>query len=309
MNNNLYWNVYKSLERELLKLAEIIHIDDGQLDVYSMKIADLLIRTSVEIESISKELYFREGGTKPDKDLYFDTDCLALLESKWSLSKKVVMISSPIFYLKEDDNIYLTPLHKAHKRGASSADWQKAYQAVKHNRAKSINKGNLKHFIRSLAALYLLNVYYNDYDYVYYLGKDSKGVSFDANLGSSIFSVDIHPFQGLEVDGTYCKLDDYNIYTYLVQPTIETKPILEEVLNKVRIEILEPAKTQTKEVIMNDVTQIIDLPQEDINAKIKDIFTNVKRGMYSQLSVEDRIKYKHASDSVKYEMVLNLNQY
>ena len=70
MKNNLYWNVYKSLERELLALAEIIHIDDKQLDVYSMKIADLLIRTSVEIESISKELYFREGGTKPDdKDL------------------------------------------------------------------------------------------------------------------------------------------------------------------------------------------------------------------------------------------------
>lgn len=83
MGNNLYWNVYKSLERELLSLAEIIHIDDSQLDVYSMKIADLLIRTTVEIESISKELYFREGGTKPDdKDLYFDTDCLALLESK-----------------------------------------------------------------------------------------------------------------------------------------------------------------------------------------------------------------------------------
>ena len=30
MNNNLYWNVYKSLERELLALADIIHIDDGQ---------------------------------------------------------------------------------------------------------------------------------------------------------------------------------------------------------------------------------------------------------------------------------------
>lgn len=52
MGNNLYWNVYKSLERELLSLAEIIHIDDSQLDVYSMKIADLLIRTTVEIESI-----------------------------------------------------------------------------------------------------------------------------------------------------------------------------------------------------------------------------------------------------------------
>ena len=58
--------------------------------------------TTVRKESISKELYFREGGTKPDdKDLYFDTDCLALLESKWSLSKKSVMVSSPISIWKE----------------------------------------------------------------------------------------------------------------------------------------------------------------------------------------------------------------
>ena len=39
MKNNLYWNVYKSLERELLALAEIIHIDDKQLDVYSSVIS------------------------------------------------------------------------------------------------------------------------------------------------------------------------------------------------------------------------------------------------------------------------------
>ena len=47
MGNNLYWNVYKSLERELLSLAEIIHIDDSQLDVYSIKIEYLIIRTTV----------------------------------------------------------------------------------------------------------------------------------------------------------------------------------------------------------------------------------------------------------------------
>lgn len=308
MNNNLYWNVYKSLERELLALAEFIHIDDSQLNVYSMKIADLLIRTSVEIESISKELYFREGGTKPDdKDLYFDTDCLALLESKWSLSKKVVMISSPIFYLKESDNIYLTPLHKAHKRGTSSSDWQKAYQAVKHNRAKSLNKGTLKHFIRSLGALFLLNIYYNNRKY--YLDKDNYGTSIDANLGSSIFSINIHPFQGFETDGQYCKLGNFDSCTYLVQPTEETKEILKNVLNKVRKEILEPAKMQTREAVMNDAAQIVDMPKEDINTKIKETFINVKKNLYSQLSLEDRIEYKQASNSIKYELVLNTNQY
>ena len=59
MKNNLYWNVYKSLERELLALAEIIHIDDKQLDVYSMKIADLLIRTSGECRLSNFLLYLK----------------------------------------------------------------------------------------------------------------------------------------------------------------------------------------------------------------------------------------------------------
>lgn len=238
MSNNLYWNVYKSLERELLTLAEIIHIDDVQLDVYSMKIADLLIRTSVEIESISKELYFREGGTKPDdKGLYFDTDCLALLESKWSLSKKVVMISSPIFYLKEDDNIYLTPLHKAHKRVTSSSDWQRAYQAVKHNRAKSLNKGSLKHFIRSLAALYMLNIYYQNQSFKQ--GSNSNGNMFDASVGSSVFSVQIHPFPGIDASGGYSKNVNFEKCIYIIQATDETKEQARKVLEDLNNRIME----------------------------------------------------------------------
>ena len=52
----LYWQVFKNIEREFLQLADVIHIDDKQLGVYSMKIADLLIRTVIEIEAISKEL-------------------------------------------------------------------------------------------------------------------------------------------------------------------------------------------------------------------------------------------------------------
>ena len=39
----LYWQVYKNLEKEFLGLADVIHVDDKQLEVYSMKIADLLI--------------------------------------------------------------------------------------------------------------------------------------------------------------------------------------------------------------------------------------------------------------------------
>ena len=55
--DNMYWPVYKNIEREFLKIAEYINICDEQLKVYSFHIADLIIRCAIEIEAISKELY------------------------------------------------------------------------------------------------------------------------------------------------------------------------------------------------------------------------------------------------------------
>ena len=59
MSHNLYWAIYQNLEEGLIELSNNIHIDDEQLNVYSMKIAEMLIRISVEVESIAKELYFK----------------------------------------------------------------------------------------------------------------------------------------------------------------------------------------------------------------------------------------------------------
>ena len=61
---NMYWPVYKHLEKETLELAHYIHFDDRQLGVYSFYIADLLVRCAIEIEAISKEMYWQNGGEK-----------------------------------------------------------------------------------------------------------------------------------------------------------------------------------------------------------------------------------------------------
>ena len=60
--SNIYWPVYKNLEKEVLKLADFLHFSDDQTRVYSMHIADLIIRCAVEIEAIAKELYSSLGG-------------------------------------------------------------------------------------------------------------------------------------------------------------------------------------------------------------------------------------------------------
>lgn len=130
---NLYWPIYKKIEKEIVELSNHIHFDDNQLSVYSVKIVELLIRCVVEIEAISKDLYLKNGGAIPaGRVLYYDTDCLNLLEGIWELSKKQVIVSSANFYFQDNNNKILYPLRKANKRSTSGADWAKAYQAVKH---------------------------------------------------------------------------------------------------------------------------------------------------------------------------------
>ncbi len=178
---NLFLPIYRNLEKETLKLSEDIFFNDEQINVYSTKIAELLVRTVVEIESLSKELYFKNGGQKEEP--YFDTDCIAFLEQKWKLSKKEVLVIAPNFYFQDSANKILTPLYKANKHGTSGSDWKKAYQALKHDRSKNFKRASVKHLIRALAALYILNIYNKTDEEI---RKETS--LLDTSFGSQIFS-------------------------------------------------------------------------------------------------------------------------
>ena len=191
---NLYWPVYKNLEEEFLKLAGYIHFSDDQLGTYSMFIADLIVRCAVEIEALSKELYRMLGRNMSPtdsqgntRDLYFDTDCLDLLEKTWLLGKKQIAVSAINYYCVKAENRILTPLHKACKRGASGSKWKQAYQAVKHDKRGSLKKASIENLLHAMGALYILNLYYQDeridLGRVYLNDRN-----FDNRLGSDIFS-------------------------------------------------------------------------------------------------------------------------
>lgn len=190
---NLYWPVYMNLEKEFLRLANYIHIADDQVNVYSMYIADLIVRCSVEIESLSKELYEQNGGNvEPvdengeERSLYFDTDCLKKLEEIWQLSKKEIFVSASNLYFCNSENLILTPLHKAYQRGKGT--WKKAYQAIKHSRVKSLQKATLRNLLLAMGALYILNLYYKDETIS--IGRvNVEKNDFDSRVGSNLFSV------------------------------------------------------------------------------------------------------------------------
>lgn len=200
--SQLFWQTYLNLEKELLETAKYIYITDEitihsrgrlvsepcktQLETFSPHIADLLIRTCVEIEAISKELYYNFGGPKArgDKDIHFDEDCLKLIDIKCKTHKKVVVVSCVSFNLTKEENLYFKPLKEAHKR--QGADWEKAYQALKHDRYSSLSKGTVKSLLHAMGALFLLNIYFKNVKLTArYLGASKLDLSF----GSSIFSV------------------------------------------------------------------------------------------------------------------------
>ena len=139
--SGLFWQTYLQLEKEALELSRYIYFTDEiivnvngaevsqscttQLDVFSPYIADLLVRCCVQIEAISKELYFDNGGTKPrgDSSIFFDEDCLKLIDIKWQTHNKIVMITSPSFNFTKEENRAFRPLKNAHKR--QGASWEK----------------------------------------------------------------------------------------------------------------------------------------------------------------------------------------
>ena len=225
---NLYWAVYKNLENELLQLSNEIHFDDYQLGVYSVKICDLLLRTSVEIEAISKELYYENGGPvtyrsdgKTERPPYFDSECMAFLEPLWKLSKKQVAISATTFYFEETQNRVLFPLDKVYRRG--KCKWNKAYQSVKHNRTLDITEkkrgkspqGNLENLIAAMASLYILNVFCQNKSFS--LNKTQKIP--DEQLGSKIFTVKTEVCNPKYPDNEH--IPDESA-TYIIRPTSES---------------------------------------------------------------------------------------
>ena len=200
--SDIFWQTYLNLEKEVIEVSKYIFFTDevlvnskgklvtqscnSQLEVFSPHISDLLVRCCVQIEALSKELYFDNDGTKPrgDTSIFFDEDCLKLIDIKWQTHNKEVLIVAPFFNFTKDENRILKPLKKAHKRQGTY--WEKAYQAVKHDRYSSLQKGNIKALIHALAALYLLNLYYRNDSWITTYQDISK---HDYSMGSAIFSV------------------------------------------------------------------------------------------------------------------------
>jgi hypothetical protein len=216
---NIYWPTFKNLENEFSRLMYDIHIDDEQLKVYSSKISDLILRAAVEIESIAKEIYFREFSTAKTRIRY--DDAIDSLCKTWLLNKKPVQISSVNCFLSQTT---LYPFVKSENRTGTEKktySWNNAYQNIKHDRAGGMKYGNLKSLFEIMAALYILNLYFANRNYP--LRDDSAGRSLSSSFGSDIFSVKVYYGATHDNSGVVGKDETFNESVYFIEYDEETQ--------------------------------------------------------------------------------------
>ena len=298
--DNLYWPVYKNLEQVVDDLSFAIHIDDKQLDVYSSRITDIILRAATEIESISKELYISNGGTKASNNIKFDDDAIKHLKNLWKLDLKKVIISSPNCF--QTDRV-LTPFVKNETRTSSTRNrqtysWNNAYQNLKHDRARSLSFGSLRYLFDIMAALYVLNIYYKNEKYE--LGKDSKGLTFPLNLGSNLFSVKLAVGTSHDSEGKYIKPVEFEQSIYYIDWTQQSGKIFQESAQAFQVKILELLSKHPKfikYISENDVT----------NDKGNLAWNILGQSEYIALHKQALAAAPIKADQIEYEAVLNVN--
>lgn len=192
---NMFWTVYKKLEKDVLDLSYYIHFTDEKSDdsenkgrtnkinqiwTYSNQIADLLIAISTQIESLFLELYKIEF--KETTDTVATT--IREINNKWNLSDKKVRIISKNMYFTDVNGFGSAFAPMAYKSNDEN-DYYSAYCAVKHNRVNALYKANINVLIRALAALFILNVYYS-FEKV----EVDEIAKYDFSFDSDIFSLE-----------------------------------------------------------------------------------------------------------------------
>ncbi|ADZ64987.1 hypothetical protein EFO40_00980 [Lactococcus cremoris] len=153
----LFFQIYQSLEKELLGMTDYIHFSENNLDVYSVKLANFILRANVESESLLKELFKRtehyKGLTQKEKNLELENNTYTEVNEVYKLEKKTIYIASEIFYFQDKYSEPFIPF-KYKKNGKDS---HKIYNSIKHDKVNNLKKADLETAINMLGTLFILN--------------------------------------------------------------------------------------------------------------------------------------------------------
>lgn len=168
-NYGYSWATYKSIENDLLRINEYIPFETKQYDVYSFKLSDIIIRTCSQIDSFFKD-YIRNEDLSEYSNQSKISECNQILNGNKINGKNKIYFfdymeifteyiqlkNIEIKLLKNNDLLY--PFHDLNISQKKPPGWWTAYNNLKHDFYKMIQKATLKKALESLSALFALNI-------------------------------------------------------------------------------------------------------------------------------------------------------
>jgi hypothetical protein len=232
---NIFFPIYQKLESELVDLSFYIAFTESNLQTYSIKIADLLLRTVSECENIMSAICKREGIQFRRSFVKFQ-EYLDKLNQIYMLNAKIVH-----FIYKNADVVNCiskTPFYQEEETlNRNITDWYNAYNKIKHDRVDNFEKANLKNLIEAMSGLFLLNIIHADEEFIETENRDFSKFVTKINSVSNVFkvlSLPIMPKRNiLPIVGSIPKAKPVlEHYTFLVEPNKYIDAIYSEEMEK-----------------------------------------------------------------------------
>ena len=141
-----YWTYYKVIEKEFLRLSEIIEIDKAHFGVFSRELIKLLVLTCSEVDTIFRVLREIDKPGTGDDNLDIGDHYNLVAEHHYFLFLQSISVSPY--------DITLQPFGtwKAEK----APFWWTGYNKVKHQRRTDYKAANLENCLNAGAALVAL---------------------------------------------------------------------------------------------------------------------------------------------------------
>lgn len=149
-----YWSYYLSIEKMLKDTSRFVASSYENKNTYSDEFAKIILLSCSEIDSILKIICKLKGVEKKDNE--YNMKIYVQVLSEIEDIKEIAYSPYPSTYIDERSLIVFPfkEIDKNKKYGGLS--WWNTYQALKHNRLESAEKGNLYNAVSAVAAHYIL---------------------------------------------------------------------------------------------------------------------------------------------------------
>ena len=144
----IHWNYFLALDDDAAKFSRYVEFSGSNFKTYSIELARILMAASSEVDVVAKLLCKKIDPSKKADNI--------------NNYRKIIIGAFPrIATLKvQITRCGLTFMPWNNWKNGKSPDWWQDYNSVKHNRNDNFEKANLSNTLHSIAALFILLLYY-----------------------------------------------------------------------------------------------------------------------------------------------------